>query len=131
MSKTIAEFRKAGYKVHVNHIRNWRIAYVEPRNNKLVTKTVPNTAHVMNNDDGDNFVLFSLEPKGGRTEVIVTDPTSGIDIYADSTCHSEVNYDKKRGVETCLKRIVDLILVCSLKDDDGGDLHRLKEFVSV
>lgn len=128
--KTIKEFRKAGYKVHVDHRRLWKIAYIEPRNKSLVVKTVENTQGVMSRGGtpDENGVLYQLLPKGGRTEVTVTDPATGLDFYAYADCRSDENYNKRTGVEKCLERVAELVLVCSHHNE--AKLDQFVTFIS-
>jgi hypothetical protein len=87
---------------------------------KMVVKTVLNTKDMMVEDEsGDSGVLYELLPKGGKTEVTVNDPLSGLDFTASATCRDDENYDKSVGVGRCLDRIIGLMLVCEYQNKDG------------
>jgi hypothetical protein len=117
---TIQDFRKAGYKVRVDHRRLWKIAYIEPRNGSLVVKTVENTQGVMNRGGtpDENGVLYQLLPKGGRTEVTVIDPNSKLEVFAYADCHSNENYNKTIGVEKSLERVAELVTALASNNED-------------
>lgn len=46
----------------------------------------------------------SIFPRGGKTSVLVTTPY-GEEMTAEAICSKEDNYNRKYGVQLCLKRI--------------------------
>lgn len=107
--KTLESFRKVGYKVDIQHIRNYKVAYLTIEG-KLVVKTIQQThANAMTPIVGGCIELAELMAKGGRTEVIVTDVEIGIEYFAFAMCHEVGNYCKHTGIQTCLDRIVELM----------------------
>jgi hypothetical protein len=110
---TLAEVKAAGYHVSITHNRLCRVAYQDLSTGKLVVKTMtrrelpreedcetPEAAHKM------VTTITELLPKGGLTEVWVTDPD---------------NYNKRDGVNKALERVVELMLVM-----DGRDGFKMK-----
>jgi hypothetical protein len=115
---TLKAFREAGYEVDIVHRRAWKVAYNDFPTKKIVVKTVLNTLSVMYRpeDKDENGVLYELLPRGGKTEVTVNDPGSGLDFTASAICRDDENYDKRVGVQRCLDRIIGLMLVCEYQD---------------
>jgi hypothetical protein len=114
---TVADLRKTCYKVEIVHRRAWRICYSDYKTGKLVVKNVLNIKGVMLNEtDSPDPILIELLPKGGVTEVTVSDSVSGLDFTASATCRDSENYDKRVGVKKCLDRIIGLMLVCEYQD---------------
>jgi len=110
---TLAEFVAAGYVTDVYHDRLHRVAYI--KNGKLIVKDfhsseIPAAESLAENSDLE-FGMATLLPKGGKTEVWITDPVTSAEFYAYGICHPHDNYDKKAGVTEALKRIVALMLV--------------------
>lgn len=115
--KSVKEFRSKGYKVSIKHWRRWKVAYVEPVSKKLIVGNVLSLRSNMECDLEDGW-LSELLPNGGKTEVKIYDPASGLDFFADSTCRTDENYNKAIGVQKCLERITDLIRVCAYNNQD-------------
>jgi hypothetical protein len=121
---TIVDLRKLGYKVKVSHYRNHKAAYVD-YNGKIVVKNL--LGLVRNAYGNDEGTLVELLPKGGVTEVTVRDPDTNLDFFANSTCRDDECYKKKTGVETCLERIHNLMLVVDGKTDEkSGKVFKIK-----
>jgi len=116
---SLAEVRAAGYKVDISHRRLHKVAYTSPQTGKLVVHNVCHVKEFVNTDSVKEFMLFELLPKGGLTEVTVTDPVTNLEFFASSRCHEVDNYDKRAGVEKCLERIIGLMVVCEWKGDEG------------
>lgn len=126
---TIKEFRKAGYKVNVDHQRAYRIAYTDFKTGKIIIKTVFNTAHVMNKGDDTDQVLYELLPKGGRTEITVIDPNSKLEVFAYADCHSNENYNKTVGVEKSLERVKELVTALASNPNNKDELEKFLIFL--
>jgi hypothetical protein len=115
---TLAELRAAGYVVEIEHDRLNRVAYA--KNGKLIVKEVlsseiPRLEEEVRNADLP-FGMKAVLPKGGMTEVWVTDPDTSAEFYGFARCHSDDNYDKKTGVLEALKRVAALMLVMDGKE---------------
>ena len=85
MNKTVKELRQSGYKVKVIHHR---------------IKGFP----MMYKDDEQVF-FGELNPKGGRTELLLMSP-EGIQIKAEAKCSNRDNYCRKVGVAIALGRAI-------------------------
>jgi methenyltetrahydromethanopterin cyclohydrolase len=119
---TVADLRNTGYKVGITHNRVYKMAYTDFTSGKIVVKNGVNpvsTLREANIDSNSDGVLYELLPKGGRTEVTVTDEVNKIDFMASATCREDENYDKRVGVSRCLDRIIGLMLVCEYQNKDG------------
>lgn len=110
---TLAELHAAGYKTHVEHRRVHKVAYYCPTSGKLVIKDFTPPAHPPVKPDS---VMTEMLPKGGMTEIWVTDPETSAEFYGFAKCHPEDNYNKRAGVNEALKRVAALMLVM-----DGTD----------
>lgn len=117
---SLAELTAAGYVVNIVHNRRHKVAYMDPANGKLVVKifTEPDHPPVEPRD-----VLTELLPKGGKTEVWVTDPETSAEFYGYAICREDENYNRKDGVNRALSRIIGLMLVMDGKE---GFKFRLK-----
>ena len=111
---TLAELKTAGYEIDIHHNRVHKVAYSDPNTGKLVVTNV-----VGRKMDENGYVLFELLPKGGVTEVSVTDTVTGLEFAASARCRDDENYDKRVGVNRCLDRIIGLMLVCEWKNEAG------------
>lgn len=116
---TLVELRNAGYIVEIEHNRLNRVAYA--KNGKVIVKEVLsseipgiNEEIVMKSDLG--FGMAATLPKGGMTEVWVTDPKTSAEFYGYGRCHPNDNYDKKTGVLEALKKIAGLMMVMDGKE---------------
>ncbi len=130
---TLAEVKAAGYVVEVKHNRLTKIAYKDTVNGKIVVKVVDHKTHLdlINNfkiaelTDGFkiNTELFISEllPKGGLTEIWVTDPDTSAEFYGFAKCSDKENYNKAVGVTKALERVMGLMLVL-----DGQDGFKMK-----
>lgn len=97
-----------GYAVRISHYRRFKVPSM--RNGRLSLKTV------LRNDNANRYPLRELLPKGGLTTITVTDPETKVEFYGKATCHTKENYNKKRGIEKCLERVIYLMRVCDGKD---------------
>lgn len=86
---TVANLRKQGFKVRVNHFRN-----IVSDSTKEVETEVP--AHMILPDD-------EILPHGGKTEVLITTP-DGKDMVGESMCHENDHFNKKLGVTIAIGR---------------------------
>lgn len=118
---TLEELRAAGYVIKIKHNRPTKFAYVDPKSKKIVVKVVVNDPN--NNLDYPRFSLEFLDPivsellpKGGKTEIWVTDPTTSAEFYGYSRCHSEDTYEKRIGINKAIERVVQLMLVMDGKE---------------
>jgi hypothetical protein len=126
-STNLTDFKAANYGIKIVHNRRYKVAYLEPITGKLIVKVIVNDTQSMTpNGLNSNWVrkpnqsdlCFSqLLAKGGVTEITVTDPETKTDFYAKAICREDENYNKAYGVEKCLSRVFDLMLVCDGKDD--------------
>lgn len=114
---SLAELKAAGYHVNVEHNRLFKVARVR-ENGTLEVKTflrdIPSMT--VSSDDEDAFNPTELLPKGGKTEVWVTDPETSAEFYGYGRCHPDDNYDKKTGVLEALKKITGLMAVMDGKE---------------
>lgn len=110
---TLAELRAAGYVIEIEHNRLNRVAYA--KNGKVIVKEVlssgiPKLEEEVKNADLP-FGMVAVLPKGGMTEVWVTDPETSAEFYGYGRCHPNDNYNKRDGVNEALKKIVGLMMV--------------------
>lgn len=110
---TLAEFKSAGYRVNIEHRRLHNVAYYCPNSGKLVVKEFMPPAHPPAAPDN---VMTEMLPKGGMTEVWVTDPETSAEFYGYAKCHPKDNYSKRDGINEALKRVTGLMLVMDGKD---------------
>jgi hypothetical protein len=124
---TVAELRKVGYKVKVSHKRAFKIAYLDWNSKKLIVKRVyaySGASYEETPFDNPN-TLFELLPRGGRTELSIRDPETGIDFESLATCRDDENYNKKTGVARCIFLAIELMKVCEFKNDVGFKIKTL------
>lgn len=112
---SLSEVKAAGYDVKINHVRLFKVAYIDDLSKKLVVKNVLKTYGEMRNDISEN-ILNELLPKGGKTEVILTDTETNVEFYASTTCRNDENYSKSIGINKALERVIGLMLVCDGRD---------------
>lgn len=115
---TLAELAAAGYSVNVEHNRRIRVAY--SKNGKLIVSNflsneIPAVEEEVRHSDL-GFGMATTLPKGGLTEVWVTDRETSAEFYGYGRCHPDDNYDKKAGVNEALKKIVALMMVMDGKE---------------
>lgn len=113
---TVYQFRKAGYKVRVNHCRQLKVAYINPRSNKLVVKNVMVTDEADGAAMESDQILGEVLPKGGETRVTVFDSESQLEFVGVARCHEVDNYNKKVGVQKALEQVIGLMQVTEGKD---------------
>ena len=82
---TLSELKTAGYVVEVKHNRMHRVAYHDPVSGKLVVKNFIPPVHPLGVEPEN--VLTELLPKGGKTEVWVTDPETSAEFYEIGRAH--------------------------------------------
>lgn len=111
---SLAELKSAGYHVNIRHGRSHRLAFIDPNTSKLVVKTMIPPEHPRGIKPED--VMIELLPKGGLTEVWVTDPETSAEFYGYARCHKSDNYNKKDGINKALERVMELMLVMDGKD---------------
>jgi hypothetical protein len=115
---TLAELRAAGYVVEIEHDRLNRVAYA--KNGKLIVKEVLSSGipgleeEVKGSELG--FGMVAVLPKGGMTEVWVTDPETSAEFYGYGRCHPNDNYSKRDGINEALKKIAGLMMVMDGKE---------------
>jgi len=114
---TVKEMIDAGYIVKVVHLRRFKVAYVDAVGRIKINYQVLNPNEPFECIDNQTF-LEELAT-GGRTEVTVIDPDIRLEFTTSSRCRNDENYNKRMGVSLCLKRIVDLMLVCEWKNESG------------
>ncbi len=110
---SLNEFRNAGYSVNISHLRRYKVAYIPLHSSKLVVKTFFQPEHPRVDP---KLVMTELLPKGGKTEVRVTDKETGAEFFGYSICHPKDNFKKSEGINEALKRVTGLMLVM-----DGTD----------
>lgn len=115
---TLAELRAAGYVVDIEHNRLNRVAYA--KNGTVIVKEVLSSEipglekDVKGSKFG--FGMAAVLPKGGITEVWVTDPETSAEFYGYGRCHPNDNYNKRDGINEALKKIVGLMMVMDGKE---------------
>jgi hypothetical protein len=115
---TLAELAAAGYSINVEHNRLHKFAVV--KNGKMIVKEIL-SSHVPGLEHNSDDSVLTLLPKGGMTNVWVTDPETKVEFYGYSRCHPNDNYSKRDGINEALKRIAALMLVT-----DGVDGFNLR-----
>ena len=114
---TLAELRDTGYVINIEHNRARRIAYT--KNGKMIVKDILDSEIPELNIEEDSdygFGLGTVLPKGGLTEVWVTDPETSAEFYGYGRCHSKDNYNKRTGIGEALKKISGLMMVMDGKE---------------
>lgn len=110
---TLAQFKAVGYIVEITHNRDFKVVFIDPATTKIVVNTVTTTFGRLHEEEP---TLSELLPCGGRTEVSVVCPDTGLEFTASSKVHPKDNYNKREGVRRCLERIYQLMLVCEYRD---------------
>lgn len=118
---TVKFLRENGFDVEITHTRRFKIVELDKMTGKIVTR------HLLSSWEyakGENRLAEFL-PKGGLTEMYVTDTTikDSPTFYVKSVCSTKDNYNKKIGVSKCIARMVDFMRVCDGKD---GFTNRLQ-----
>lgn len=120
---SLADFKSAGYIVEIKHNRLFKVAYKNPVNGKIVVKVVNHKTIenlIPGSTDGclvDAVPITSeLLPKGGMTEIWVTDPETSAEFYGFARCSDKENYNKAVGVVKALERVMGLMLVLDGKE---------------
>ena len=85
--KTVKDYRRAGYKVRVVHLREKKLVPIEAKPNGLV------------------LCKAELKPKGGSTRIDVRHP-DGREVFGYAYCNISDAYVKKEGVKLALERAV-------------------------
>lgn len=115
---TLAELRAAGYIVDIEHNRLNRVAYA--KNGKVIVKEVLSSeiSGLEEEVEGSElgFGMVAVLPKGGMTEVWVTDPDTSAEFYGFGRCHPNDNYNKRDGINEALKKITGLMMVMDGKE---------------
>jgi len=117
---TLAELSAAGYSINIEHNRLHKVALVKD-GRMVVREAFENELAGLERDY--DVGLKTLLPKGGVTNVRVTDPETSAEFYGHGRCHPDDNYDKHAGIDEALKKIAALMVVM---DGTDGFKNRLQ-----
>jgi hypothetical protein len=110
---TLVELTAAGYSINIEHNRRHKVAFLNGEK-MIVREAFTNELNGIRRDS--EVGITTLLPKGGMTEIWVTDPETSAEFYGFARCHPDDNYDKHTGINEALKRVAALMLVM-----DGTD----------
>lgn len=115
----IEALKSFGYSVNVEHLRMFKIAYVQKKTKKIcieyfLSKNEENLSKylsVVKKDVCPAFVNIELLACGGRTIVSVYDPNSGCRFESVSTCRDDENFCRETGRNQCFNQIIQMMKV--------------------
>lgn len=117
---TLKEIKAAGYYVNIRHLRAHDAAY--KIGSRLETGVMMMEKEVAEAAERQGEGLFSIRPKGGRTEIEVYDPESRTRFCCFSLCHPDDHYVRSDGIKEALKQVTGMM---SVKDGVDGFRYRL------
>ena len=110
---TLAELAAAGYSINIEHNRRHKVAFLSG-DRMVVREAFENELEGLRRE-ADAGISVPL-PKGGVTNIWVTDPETKAEFYGYGRCHPADNYDKHTGINEALKKIAALMVVMDGKE---------------